>query len=161
MAKVDAATIQISDYRPEDQPWFEHLNREWIEKYFHMEALDFQVLTHPGENIINAGGAILMARRNGSVLGTVALRFVKPAVYEFTKMSVAPAYRGSGIGRALSEAAIDRARALGARKIVLYSNRKLEAAINLYRKLGFVEVPVDGPYVRSDIKMELALHSFI
>lgn len=158
MAQVDVATIQITDYRPEDQPWFENLNREWIEKYFRMEPVDLQILTQPEENIINTGGAILMARHQGSVLGTVGLRFVEPGVYEFTKMSVAPAYRGSGIGKALSDAAIARARALGARKIVLYSNRKLEPAISLYRKLGFVEVPVDGPYVRSDIKMELALH---
>lgn len=158
MSQINVATIEITDFRPEDQRWFENLNREWIERYFRMEPVDVQILTHPEENIIKAGGAILMARHEGSVIGTVALRLVNPTVYEFTKMAVAPAYRGSGIGKALSDAAIARARALGGTKIVLYSNRKLETAINLYRKLGFVEVPVDGPYVRSDIKMELMLH---
>jgi hypothetical protein len=29
--------------------------------------------------------------------------------------------------------------------------------VTLYKKLGFVEVPVDGPYKRSNIKMELKL----
>jgi hypothetical protein len=33
----------------------------------------------------------------------------------------------------------------------------LETAITMYRKLGFVEIPVDGIYKRSNIKMELLL----
>jgi len=33
----------------------------------------------------------------------------------------------------------------------------LETAIAMYRKLGFKEIPVDGLYKRSDIKMELKL----
>jgi ribosomal protein S18 acetylase RimI-like enzyme len=46
---------------------------------------------------------------------------------------------------------------MGALSILLYSSTKLIPAIALYRKLGFVEVPLDGPYKRSDIKMELKL----
>jgi GNAT superfamily N-acetyltransferase len=72
-------------------------------------------------------------------------------------MAVDERFRGQKIGLALSEAAIEKARALGAKKIILYSSTKLVPAINLYRKLGFVEVPVDGPYKRSDIKMQLKL----
>ena len=77
------------------------------------------------------------------------------AVYEFTKMAVGEKYRGQKIGRALGEAAIEKAKKLGAHKIILYSNTILTPAIELYRKLGFLEVPVDGPYKRSNIKMEL------
>jgi ribosomal protein S18 acetylase RimI-like enzyme len=33
----------------------------------------------------------------------------------------------------------------------------LKHALALYKKLGFVEIPVDGPYKRSDIKMELPI----
>jgi ribosomal protein S18 acetylase RimI-like enzyme len=47
--------------------------------------------------------------------------------------------------------------AAGGKRIILYSNTKLETAIALYRKLGFKEIPLDGPYKRSDIKMELLL----
>jgi len=38
---------------------------------------------------------------------------------------------------------------------VLYSSRKLENAIYLYRKLGFIEVELEknAPYERADIKM--------
>ena len=55
----------------------------------------------------------------------------------------------------LEKQAIKKAKKLGAQKIILYSNTILAPAIELYRKLGFVEVPVDGPYKRSNIKMEL------
>jgi ribosomal protein S18 acetylase RimI-like enzyme len=55
------------------------------------------------------------------------------------------------------EASIEKARQLGAHTVILYSNTRLAPAITLYRKLGFYEVPLDGPYKRSDIKMELPL----
>jgi len=149
--------IEIVAYQPEHQPWFEKLNRHWIEKYFWMEPIDFDVLQHPEVHIIGHGGSIIMASYAKEIAGTVALKYASPGVYEFTKMAVDDKFQGLKIGKALAYAAIDKAKQLGAHKIILYSNRKLETAINLYRKIGFVEVPVDGIYKRSDIKMELSL----
>jgi hypothetical protein len=41
------------------------------------------------------------------------------------------------------------------KKLILYSNRKLVSAIQLYLKFGFVEVELEsGIYERADIKME-------
>ena len=57
----------------------------------------------------------------------------------------------------LAQVAIQHARQQKAKKIILYSSTKLNAAIGLYRKLGFVDIPLDGAYKRSDIKMELNL----
>lgn len=48
-----------------------------------------------------------------------------------------------------------RGRKAGEHKIFLYSNTILEPAISLYTNPGFREVPVDGPYKRTNIKMEL------
>ena len=149
--------IRIVDYIPFHQPWFEKLNRAWIEEHFWMEPIDFQVLQHPEEHIIAHGGAILMAYAGEEIAGTVALKFVKNGVYEFTKMAVDERYRGQKIGYLLALAAIEKAKALGASKIILYSSTKLQPALSLYRKIGFCDVPVDGPYKRSDVKMELSL----
>jgi N-acetylglutamate synthase-like GNAT family acetyltransferase len=146
--------IAIFHYEKQHQPWFEKLNRHWIEKYFWMEPVDFQVLQHPDEHIINKGGFIFMASYGGEMAGTVALKAVSPGIYEFTKMAVDERFRGKKIGKALADAAIEKAKALNAEKIILYSNTRLETAIALYRKIGFTEVPVDGTYERSDIKME-------
>lgn len=156
---MENVNLEVVGYITEHQPCFEKLNREWIEKFFWMEPLDFEVLQHPEEHIIKKGGKILMATCNGEIAGTVALKFVQPGVYEFTKMAVHEKFRGKKVGQALAEAAIDSARKLGAQKIILYSNTVLEPAIKLYKKIGFREIPLDGPYKRSNIKMELILCS--
>ena len=72
-------------------------------------------------------------------------------------MAVDEKFQGKKIGQALADAAIAKAKSLGAKKIILYSNTILAPAIALYRKIGFKEIPVDGTYKRSDIKMELPL----
>jgi N-acetylglutamate synthase-like GNAT family acetyltransferase len=150
--------VTVVTYMPAHQPWFEKFNRDWIEKYFWMEPVDFQVLQNPEEHIINKGGAIVMAEVSGEIVGTVALKFIEQGVYEFTKMAVDDKFRGKKIGLALANAAIEKAKSFGGKKVILYSNTILEPAIALYRKIGFNEIPVDGPYKRSNIKMELLLN---
>ena len=152
-------SLAILDYQPEHQPWFETLNRQWIEKYFSMEPPDFQILQNPEESIIKKGGSIFMASYRGEIAGTVALKLVTPGIFELTKMAVNEKYQGKKIGLALAEAAISRAKNSGGKKIILYSNTMLLPAIALYNKLGFREIPVDGPYKRTNIKMELEIGS--
>lgn len=133
-------------------------SRAWIEKYFWLEEIDKYVLQNPEEAIINKGGAVLMAMYDGEVAGTVALKKVSDEIYEFTKMAVDEGFRRKGIAETLSYAAFDKAKALGAKKVILYSQTGLVPAITMYRKLGFVEVPMDTDlYKRSDIKMEIDL----
>lgn len=154
---MENSSIEIVEYGSEHQPWFEKINRYWIEKFFWMESIDVEVLQKPDEHIINKGGSILMATYDKEMAGTVALKFVDSDVYEFTKMGVVEKFQGKKIGEALALAAIQKTKSLHANKIILYSNTKLVPAIALYKKLGFIEVPLDGPYKRSNIKMELRL----
>ena len=156
---MDNSIIEIVQYRPEHQPWFEKLNRDWIEKFFWMEPIDFEILQKPEEHIISNGGQIFIAIYHKEIAGTVALKLVEPGMYEFTKMAVDEKFQGKKIGEMLAQVAIQHAKQQKAKKIILYSNTKLNAAISLYRKLGFVEVALDGPYKRSDIKMALDLTS--
>jgi ribosomal protein S18 acetylase RimI-like enzyme len=156
-AEMVGSLISIVPYTPEHQPWFEKFNRDWIEKYFFMEPLDYKMLQHPDSEIIEKGGRIFMATYENEMAGTVALKRVGPAVFELTKMAVDEKFQGKKIGRSLAMAALAEAKQAGAKKIFLYSNTKLLPAIALYRKLGFREVPLDGPYKRTDIKMELIL----
>lgn len=149
--------VKIVSYKPEHQPAFESLNRAWIEKYFWIEPIDLEVLQHPDQKILEAGGEILLAVVENQAVGVVALKRVDKTIFEFTKMAVDERHQGRKIGEQLAVGAIAKARKKNATKIILYSNTKLVAAINLYRKLGFEEVALDGPYKRSDIKMELIL----
>jgi GNAT superfamily N-acetyltransferase len=149
--------FQILNYESVHQPWFEKLNRQWIEKYFSMEPLDYLILQDPEEHILKPGGKILMASCKDTIVGTVALKFIGDGVYELTKMAVDEDFQGLKIGYALGATVIEQAKQLGAKRIFLYSNTKLRPAVGLYYKLGFQEIPVDGPYKRTDIKMELMI----
>ncbi|MBI2729182.1 MAG: GNAT family N-acetyltransferase, partial [Sphingobacteriales bacterium] len=118
--------VRIIDYKPEHQHYFEFFNRNWIEKYFEMEALDEYVLTHPQEAILEQGGAILMATYEGHLAGTVALKKVDAVTYEFTKMAVDEHFHRKGIAEELSYAAFKKGYELGAEKIILYTNSILK-----------------------------------
>ena len=74
-------------------------------------------------------------------------------------MAVLPKYHGLKIGQQLMNYCIDFSKKKGWVKIMLYSNRKLEPAINLYKKVGFKEVELESDvyYERADIKMTLKL----
>ena len=47
--------------------------------------------------------------------------------------------RGQGVGEALNRAALDKARAVGAKTVDLTSRPSREAANRLYRRIGFVQ----------------------
>ena len=88
--------ISIIYYQPQHQKYFEQFNRTWIEKYFEMEVLDEFVLTDPQAAIIDPGGAIIMAEYEEEIAGTVALRKLDAATFEFTKMAVDERFRRRG-----------------------------------------------------------------
>ena len=154
--------ISIVNYNPAYQPYFEKFNRQWIEELFVMEPVDEFVVTNPDIAILNTGGAILMALYDGNVAGTVALRKVDETTYEFTKMAVDRDFRRKGIAEALSYASFEKAKTLGATKVILYSNTKNAAAIKLYEKLGFTHVEVEaGIYERANVKMIIGIEEAV
>lgn len=149
--------IEIVPFLPEYAKAFFDLNIEWLETYFYVEEFDKEVLSKPEKYIIEPGGHIFFAIEDEKVLGTVALLKAKDNSFELTKMAVLPNQRGKKIGQQLMQYCIDFASENKFHKLFLYSNTILENAIYIYRKYGFVEIPVetDSPYDRSNIKMEL------
>ena len=152
--------VQIVDYKPEYRAAFADLNKEWISKYFKMEETDYKALDHADSYIINNGGYILVALYENEPIGVCALIKMDDPDYDFelAKMAVSPKAQGKKIGWMIGEAIKDKARKLGAKKLYLESNTILTPAINLYRKLGFIEVfGRTTPYERCNIQMELVL----
>jgi putative acetyltransferase len=148
----------ILDYKPEHHAAFRALNHEWISHYFTLEALDNQMLDDPQGYILDHGGHILMASYGGELVGTCSLIKEHEGVYELAKMAVSPTAQGLGIGWALGQATLAKARALGAHRVELLSNSRLTPALKLYEKLGFRHVPVPPtPYQRTDVKMVLEI----
>jgi GNAT superfamily N-acetyltransferase len=150
--------VQIVDYSPDLQPSFESINKEWVEKYFALEPFDIEQLQNPEEIILKKGGAIIFAKEGDQIIGTVGLTKTDDLTYEMVKMAVIPQAQGKKVGQLLATSILDKAKYLGAKKVILYSNTKLEPALNLYRKFGFKETPPEcGKYGRCDIKMEIEL----
>lgn len=151
-------TIQIIDYSPEFQHAFEQINKEWVIQYFSLEPFDIMQLENPEAHILSKGGAILFAKEGEEIIGTVGLVKMEEGVFELIKMGVRPKAQGKKVGQMLVKAILEKAKEMGAKKVVLYSNSKLEAALNIYRKFRFRElVPECGKYQRCDIKMEIEL----
>lgn len=150
--------IEVIDYLPVYQADFKRLNLEWICKYFEVEGPDLQQLDHPEEFILSKGGKIYFARSVDRIVGTITLKRDNDTVFELSKMAVAPDFQGRGVGRILAEHLIDEARNMGCRRLFLESNQKLLPALNLYKKLGFIEVPIGAsPYSRADFRAEMCL----
>jgi GNAT superfamily N-acetyltransferase len=150
--------LRIVPYRPEHAEAFRDLNLAWIRKYFTVEPRDARDLGDPETYIISPGGYIFMAELNDEVVGACALMREEEGIFELAKMTVAESVRGLGVGRALGEAAIAHARAIGARQVELLTNSSLKPAIALYHALGFVGAPVGNTeFVRADVRMVLDL----
>ena len=140
---------------------FERLNREWIDAYFTLEEPDRAVFADPAAKILAPGGQIFFVVEGDQALGTCAVMRHSAEVHEIAKMAVAPEARGRGYGDLLMDACVAFSRAAGAREIVIVSNTRLQPAIRLYQKHGFVRVPFkdDGRYVRADMKLVRQLSS--
>lgn len=148
----------IRPYTDDQQPAFYRINREWLDKYNLTESHDLMVLDDPKATIIDRGGFIWLAFLGKEVVGSAALMKEHEGVYEVAKMAVVPAQQGKGISKALLQACVDKAREIQAKKLLLFSNHQLSAALGLYEKFGFHHIEVkDSPFATADVKMELIL----
>jgi GNAT superfamily N-acetyltransferase len=93
---------------------------------------------------------LLVAVDDGQVIGTVTWcppsspwreLATRPDQAEFRMLSVAAAGRRRGVGRALVNACLNRARAQGMREVLISSLPQMTAAHALYREFGFVRAP--------------------
>ncbi|MGZ8539134.1 MAG: GNAT family N-acetyltransferase [Chitinophagaceae bacterium] len=138
---------------------FKHLNLEWLRQYFAVELYDEYQLSHPRREIIEKEGYIFLVKEDQNIIGTVALMKENDRSFEITKMSVTKASQGKGISKLLMDACIKIAKNKQWDRLFLYSNTLLVPAIQLYRKYGFSEIPLESnsQYGRTNIKMELKL----
>jgi GNAT superfamily N-acetyltransferase len=97
----------------------------------------------PGDYDPARDGALLVLDGEDSLAGCVGVRRLDATTCELKRLYLRPAARGGGRGRALLEAAVDRARTLGYRSMRLDTLPVMDAAQALYRARGFVEI---APY---------------
>lgn len=133
--------MPITEARPDEMA----LVRDLFEEYEQFLGFDlcFQNFQAELDSLPGAygppTGALLLAREKEQVIGCVGLRAIEPGVCEMKRLYLRSEARGKGLGMALCQAVIERARSLGYNRMKLDTVSNLEKAIELYRSLGFQE----------------------
>lgn len=99
----------------------------------------------------DAAAERIVAEHEGRLVGSVMLYPPRAEAYggaagaapwpELRLLAVVPEARGLGVGRALVDECVRRARAGGAAELGLHSSRSMRAALRMYERMGFVRAP--------------------
>jgi ribosomal protein S18 acetylase RimI-like enzyme len=149
--------VQIKAYEHKYHKQFKDISLDWLHSHNLYEKADDALLDHPQKYIDN-GSFIFLAHYDDEIVGTVSLSPLEKNTFEIMKLGVIDGYKGLGIGRKLMQICIDICQKKEVKLITLDTSSKLQNAIKLYEKLGFVHVEITASYYESaDVKMELKL----
>ena len=149
----------VTHYRPNDYPslilfletTFTGMGREFLPDQKDSDIRDINTV------YLSNRGSFFVLEVDGQIRGCVGVRRFSDDVAELKRLYLDPAYRGTGIGFALCAAAIGAARELGYNALRLDTTLQSEAALGLFKKLGFrvIERYNDDPF--AEVFMELSL----
>lgn len=139
-------SITLRPYRPADAA---EVNAVAIAAFseFPADAGEWPTTTRATDrmSVLAASAEVIVAVAGERVAGAVA--YVGPGLEKqdwfdrdwpvIRMLVVAPAWRGRGVGRALTEECIRRARLDGATLIALHTTPLLERAFGMYERMGF------------------------
>lgn len=112
---------------------------ELIDSYFDTKAFE-EELAHLQDKYSPPDGQLLLALYGEQPVGCVALRRIDAQTCEMKRMFVDPQFHGKGVGRALAEAILREARALGYSLMRLDTSIRQIEAQTLYQRLGFKQI---------------------
>jgi putative acetyltransferase len=101
------------------------------------QGFDREMAEFPADYAAERRGALRLGLADGVPAGIVALRDLGDGICEMKRLYVAPAARGTGLGRALALAILEAGRGLGYSVMRLDTLESMVAAGALYRSLGF------------------------
>ena len=149
LAAIRELFSEYTDMLVEGDPSF----REYL-KIQHYDA----ELDQPFDKYGPPHGRLYIALCDGAPAGCIALRRIDAENCEMKRLYVRPAFRGRGFGAQLVHRILADAREIGYRHMLLDTLPFLERAIQMYRNIGFQEIPIynDSPmssavYMRLDL----------
>ncbi|TRW96754.1 GNAT family N-acetyltransferase [Paracoccus sp. M683] len=148
---MNSFTIQDARF-PADIGTVRHLFRayaEWLGIDLDFQGFEAELASLPGR-YAGPDGALLLLHQGAAgagdaqpATGCVAMRRLDGETCEMKRLYLDTTLRGSGMGRALGQAIITRAREAGYRRMVLDTLDHMGAALRLYERLGFQPI---APY---------------
>lgn len=139
---TDSLTIfpaqTAADYRHIRALFMEY--QRWLNLDLCFQGFDEELEKLPGK-YAPPSGSLLLAGCDGKIVGCVAVRPQAEDICEMKRLFVRPEWHGRGYGRKLAEEIVIRAREAGYARMRLDTLDSLEQALQLYRSMGFREIP--------------------
>jgi len=141
----------IEEHSKKHQGKFEEIWVKWLNNDMNLtpEPIDLTEIQNPFNSYIKNGGMVFYASFKEDCVGIVAIKKINPLEFEFSKLVVLNEARGYGLGQELVQKCIDFVKYKEGKALYLQSFHKLEIALKMYHKLGFVNCqPPIGMIVR-------------
>ena len=119
--------------------------------------LEAEIAAGPPADLVPPNGLLLLARATDKPAGLGGVRHLDTEVAEVKSMYVAPAYRGTGLGRQILARLDEIALEHGCRAVRLDTSDYLTPAVGLYRSAGYREVPAYNENPKADLWFERVL----
>lgn len=152
--------MKVIPYDKKYKPDFVEMNTAWITSLFKIEPADIEEFSKIDQAIEQGAQIFFALDDNDNALACCMIRPVGNNEWEILKFAAKGMSTGTGAGSACFKACVDYAKEKNADKIIIVSNTKLAQALHIYKKFGFIEVPVDKekfPFDRGDIAFEMKL----
>jgi ribosomal protein S18 acetylase RimI-like enzyme len=128
-----------------------------IDEVLAAEEVEASILAGPPADLVPPDGAMLLIRSDGQPVGIGGIRHLNTDTPEVKSMYLSPAARGTGLGPRLLAALEGIATERGCPAVRLDTSDHLTAAIALYRRAGYTEIPRYNDNPHADLWFERRL----
>jgi len=125
---------------------------------YHESRGELKDMNNIQQNYLDNGGIFLVIEAENQIIGTGSIRQLEDKVCELKRLWLLTEHHGQGLGYRLLQELVSIAREMGYKRIRLETAPvHQKRALELYKRVGFYEIPRYDTTHEDDIAMELIL----